>query len=61
MLLKEGINNTSNELSDITFRIFFFRVTYSLPGLTLGKNIFSLKTEMRGKPLSHYTVKKIAQ
>ena len=51
MLLKEGINNTSTEVSDITCKLFFFRVNDALPALVPGINIFSLKTETRGKPL----------
>ena len=39
MLLKECINNTSNELSDITFKLFFFRKNCTLPASALDINI----------------------
>ena len=48
MLLKEGINNSPNDLSDITCKLFFFRVNYDLTALAFGISIFLLKTEMWG-------------
>ena len=55
MVLKEGMNSTSHELSDVTFKLtVLFPVNYVLPALALGLNIFSLKT--RGN--SHYKVKR---
>ena len=54
MLLKVRIKNTSNELSDITCKIFLFRVNYILTVLAFGIKILSLKVKTWGKLLNLY-------